>query len=97
MGNLANIPEWFGTARIGAIVAAPGYVAKLFLDRFRDVRNRSHNNRAKLVTLYSLQSAGDGASAVQSDKRNELYRMISKRLPSSENEIIGYIDQALRD
>lgn len=90
METFAQIPDWFSTAVLGAIIAAFGYVAKLLLEWLGEVQNRSRTRRARLAELYSLLRAGKVAYDIQCERRNELEALIAKRDPEFLSSLIGY-------
>lgn len=90
MDSGAHIPEWLGTAVLGAIIAAVGYVAKLLLEWLGGVQTRLRTRRARLVELLSLLRAGKAAYEVQCDNRNRLERSLSERDPHIAASLGGY-------
>lgn len=73
MAGVAQIPEWLDTAVIGAVIAAIGYVAKLFLEWLSEPRARARTRRARLVELFSLLRAGQAVYNVQCEHRESQY------------------------
>ncbi len=57
MGDMASIPEWFGAAVLGAVIAALGYVAKLAVDVWSEWRRAHAARLARLLQLASLLHA----------------------------------------
>jgi hypothetical protein len=90
MNSLNQLPEWLGTALLGAIIAALGYVAKLFLEYLGDLRSMKHTRRARLVELYSILLAGKAAYNVQCENRDRLLDTIIQRNPDVKAKGIGF-------
>jgi hypothetical protein len=90
MGGFSQVPEWFGTAVLGAVIAAVGYVSKLFLDWIGEIFARARNRRAKLVEALSLLRAGQAAYEVQCEHRNRLYESVLKRTSGNAESSSGY-------
>ncbi|MFZ5910703.1 MAG: hypothetical protein ACOYYU_11880 [Chloroflexota bacterium] len=81
MENLINLPEWLGTAVVGAVVAAIGYVAKLIVEWLAQVNEKRRARRARLAALYSLLRAGRVAVVIQAKHRDRLQALIEARDP----------------
>lgn len=81
--ELTNLPDWFGAAVIGALLAALGYVGKQIAEGLLELRKRRNLRRARLVELLALIRAGDTAFRVQSEKCRELRARILERDPAS--------------
>jgi hypothetical protein len=92
MENVAQIPAWLGTAVLGAVIAAVGYVAKLILESVGEVRTRVRTRRARLAELLSLLRAGKAAFLVQCENRDRLAELIEQRNPELAKSAIGYED-----
>ena len=90
MDSVAHIPEWLGTAVLGAIIAALGYLAKLLLEWLGEVKIRLRTRRARLVEVFSLLRAGRVAFKIQSEHRNRLKESIAKRAPELDASLTGY-------
>jgi uncharacterized membrane protein len=79
--ELTQIPAWLGTAVIGAIIAALGYVGKQFLDWWAAVREKENVRRARLVELQSLLRATWVSFTVQNNHAQRLAAMIMENHP----------------
>jgi hypothetical protein len=90
MNTLGQIPAWLGTALLGAIIAALGYVAKLLLEAIEDLRAVKRTRRARLVELLSLLRAGQAAYYAQSEVRDRLASAILRRNPDLAKSSQGY-------
>lgn len=88
--TINNMPEWFGSVVLGAVIAALGYVAKLLLEWLGDVKTILRTRRARLVELISLLRAGKAAYEIQCDHRNRLADSIAKRDPGLAASLSGY-------
>lgn len=85
-----DIPEWLGTAVVGAVIAAGAYVAKLCLEAWGSVLVRRRERRARLVELHSLLRASHAACKVQCENRDRLKQLIAAREPALANSLRGY-------
>jgi hypothetical protein len=81
MENIVHLPEWLGTAVIGAVIAALGFVAKLVIQWILDLRNNNSTRRARLVELLSILDASHSAFKVQNRNRNNLSDSLPERFP----------------
>lgn len=90
MESITQIPDWFGTAVLGAVIAAAGYVAKLILEWIGEVQTRIRNRRAQLSALHSLLMAGKAAFNVQCENRDRLAESLFKRDPNLDKSALGY-------
>lgn len=73
---LAEVPEWAGTAILGAAIAVLGYVGKGFVEWIGRLRAEERSRRARLAGLLALIRAGDAAWNVQCDNRDRLAERI---------------------
>ena len=81
MDGISQLPAWLGTAMLGAIIAAIGYVSKLFLDWFGAVQMAARSRQAKLVQLFAHLRATKTAYVVQCEHRSRLDKLITQRNP----------------
>ncbi len=81
MENLMLLPEWLGTAVIGAVVAALGYVGKLIIESAIAIRAARNARRARLVELQSLLRASWVSFSVQNDHAKRLLLMVRENHP----------------
>jgi hypothetical protein len=79
MDTVQQIPEWFGTAALGAVVAAFGYVSKLILSWWSETISNYRKNKARLVELHSMLRATKVAFDYQKEIRGRLHAALSKR------------------
>jgi len=79
--SFLETPEWFGSAVIGAVIAAIGYVAKLIIELFQSYLDKSRLQRSKLIELQSLLNASRVAFIIQRQHAENLKDMISKNHP----------------
>jgi hypothetical protein len=77
--ELANLPQWIGTAVLGAILALLGWVGKQLAEWRATLRAEERNRRARLAELLALIRAGDAAFKVQSENRDRLAKLIRSR------------------
>lgn len=96
MSDLAVVPEWVGTAVLGAVVAGVAYVGRQIVDLYLGRRAASRLRRSKLIRLLSLIRAGDTAFLVQVKSRNHLSRLVSSQAPRAGGEVVGF-DQLFRN
>jgi hypothetical protein len=90
MVGVEKIPEWMGTAVLGAVIAAAGYVAKLLLEWLGEIRKRGRTRRSQLVELHSLLRAGKAAFNVQCENRDRLEELIFQKDSELAKSISGY-------
>jgi hypothetical protein len=76
-----ELPEWVGTAVLGAVLAVLGYVGKGLAEWLGTLRAAEKARRARLAELLALIRAGDAAFKVQWDIRNKLAASIQARDP----------------
>jgi hypothetical protein len=88
--ELTQIPEWLGTAVIGAIIAALGYVGKQVLDGLAAVREKKRERRARLVELQSLLRATRVSFTIQNTHAQRLTAMILENHPNVTQPEGGY-------
>lgn len=65
MDTIMQTPEWLGTAVIGAIIAALGYVAKVMIEAIQSYIEKKRILKARLVELQSLLRASQTAFIIQ--------------------------------
>jgi len=90
MSQLASVPEWLGTAVIGAIIAALGYVAKLAADLVRQWRKNKAIEAARLLQMASLLQASREVFISQRKLIGRLQEALDARLPTRPAPGIGY-------
>lgn len=73
--------EWAGTAVLGALLAAFGYVAKLIIEFVTAVRRKRRERQAALVRLGSLLQASAVAFKVQKELARRLLAKIAESRP----------------
>lgn len=76
---MVDLPEWLSTAVVGAIIAALGYVAKLFIELWRSHRELHDIRRARLVELQSLLRATKVSFEIQVGHAERLLEMINTK------------------
>lgn len=86
MNELVGLPEWLGTAAIGAIIAALGYLAKTAIELITAARREQRERRAALVRLGSLLRATGVAFEIQNDLAQRLLAAIEKNHPDVSTE-----------
>jgi len=79
MDAVQQIPGWLGGAVIGAVIAAIGYVLKLFLSWWSDTVSDYRANKARLVALHSMLCATKVAFDYQAEIRDRLHEILEKR------------------
>ncbi len=79
---LTELPQWIGTAVLGAVLALLGYVGKQFAEWFGRLRAAENARRARLAELLALIRAGDTAWKVQCENRDKLSALIEARDPA---------------
>jgi hypothetical protein len=88
---MENLPGWFGTALVGAVIAAIGYVSKLAIEGLFKWSATRRARRAKLVALQSLLLASKRAFEIQ----NELVQRLCMEICAANEEIGGTYDRVL--
>ncbi|AMY08624.1 hypothetical protein LuPra_01828 [Luteitalea pratensis] len=81
MPDINTLPEWFGAAVIGGVIAALGYLAKLGVEAWEAWRHRRAERLRQLLELASLLHASYEAFHVQAQLVERLERMLSKTHP----------------
>jgi hypothetical protein len=74
-----QMPTWFDSAFLGAVLAALGYVAKLFIDSWTRYRDRERERRSQLVQLRSLLNVTRISFAIQHDHVTRLLALLKRR------------------
>ena len=90
MPDVNTLPEWFGAAVIGGIIAALGYVAKLCVEGWTEWRHRRAARLRQLLELASLLHASYEAFHVQRDLVSRLETMLGSRHPGVEPDRSGF-------
>ncbi len=78
MQDFANIPDWLGSAAIGAIIAALGYVIKLFIDWIQARNEQKVARHARLTKLNSLLDAARATFNIQNEHAQRLLEMLEE-------------------
>ena len=81
MPDVNTLPEWFGAAVIGGVLAAVGYVAKLCVEAWTEWRRRREARLRQLLELASLLHASYEAFHVQGELVSRLEEMLSESHP----------------
>jgi hypothetical protein len=89
MKELVDLPEWLGTAAIGAVIAALGYLAKTVIEIVTTARSEHRKRRAALVRLGSLLRASGVAFEIQNELAQRLLEAIQTAHPDV-NPVGGY-------
>jgi hypothetical protein len=82
MVQAQQMPAWLGTAVLGAILAALGYVAKLLIESWTRYRDRQRERRSQLVELHSLLNVTRASFAIQNEHVNRLLALLRVRKSS---------------
>ena len=90
MPDVNTLPEWFGAAVIGGVIAALGYVAKLGVEGWTDWRRRRQERLRQLLELASLLHASYEAFHVQAGLVSRLEEMLSKSHPETIPDRSGF-------
>src|SRR6476620_802947 len=90
VSTFQSMPAWLGTAAIGAIIAAVGYVGRLFVETWREYRQTKNLRFAALVTLHSLLKVSRVSFEIQNGNAVRLVGQITNRRPQLARE--GYED-----
>src|SRR5262249_4556209 len=75
-----SVPEWLGAGVLGAVIAALGYVFKLFIDVFKQWRSEAAARRAQLLELRARLQASRALFATQRSQCALLAGRIRERL-----------------
>lgn len=79
MGDLEQVPAWFGAAVIGAVLAALGFVGRLISTTLIDARNARADRNARLAKLDGLLSASFAVFASQNLQVQRLSSLLAER------------------
>ena len=90
MNPLLQIPDWLGTALVGAVLAALGYVFKLFIELYQSFQERQRTKRARLIELQSLLRATNVAFTIQKKHAINLTHWIKTNRPEVLQKLTGY-------
>jgi hypothetical protein len=90
MPDVNTLPEWFGAAVIGGIIAALGYVAKLCVEGWTEWRQRRAARLRQLLELASLLHASYEAFHVQAELVSRLETMLGERHPGVAPDTSGF-------
>ena len=90
MSSLLQIQDWLGTALAGAVLAALGYVLKLFIELYQSYKERQRTKRAKLIELQSLLRATKFAFLIQNKHAATLTNWIETNLQNVPQKTMGY-------
>jgi len=85
MESILSLPEWFGAAILGAVIAALGYVGKIVYEWIDEIQDRKAQRRARLAGLISMLRAEHATYRVQSYNRDRLKELILQRDPKLED------------
>jgi hypothetical protein len=78
MNGLQGVPEWFGGAVVGAVLAALGYIAKLAIEQWRLIHAARASRLASLAELSSLLRAGWVSFAIQNEHAQQLVQALDR-------------------
>lgn len=90
MEQLTNMPEWLGTAILGAIFAALGYFAKTLIDWQRAKRKEHAEILSQLLKLQSLLNASHNLFFIQRNLAVKLTDMLATNHKDKYQEKDGY-------
>ena len=96
MNTLLQIPDWLGTALVGATLAALGYVGKLFVELFQAFKERERTKRSKLIELQSLLRATKTAFVIQNSHARKLTNSIETNYSGIAEKYTGYEEKISR-
>jgi len=74
--------DWFGTAVLGAIIAALGYVLKLMIEFYQSFLEKRRLHRSQLVELRSLLRASKVAFRIQNNHARNLTKLVHSTVPN---------------
>jgi len=90
MEGLESIPGWFGTAVIGALIAAFSFAAKTLYEWWSDLRHARAVRLASLLELSSLLRASWTIFAVQNTHARRLLRLLQQNHPGQVSPESGF-------
>jgi hypothetical protein len=90
MQGFEQIPEWIGTAVLGAVVAVIGYVLKGIAEWIGDLLAKTRAQRARLVELMSLLKALKASQSAQIEICNRLQQVIFERDSELSKSELGF-------
>lgn len=79
METLQSLPDWFGTALIGAIFAALGYFAKLFIDGWKEKHRQADEQKTNLQKISSLLQESKSLFRSQNELAKRLLHKIKEK------------------
>lgn len=96
MNSFLQIPEWLATAMVGAVLAALGYVAKLFIELLQSKMDNRRLKRSRLIELQSLLKAAKVAFRIQNKHASKLTGRVETRYPEISQKYTGYAEKISR-
>lgn len=90
---LYQIPEWIGTAVIGAVLAALAFIGKSLVEMYKAYKDTQRLRRSKLIELQSLLKATHVAFRIQNDHARTLTGRIVSNYSEISGKFIGYEDK----
>lgn len=90
MEGLESIPEWFGTAVIGALIAALSFATKTLYEWWSDLRHARAVRLASLLELSSLLRASWIIFAVQNRHARRLLQLLQRNHPGQVSPEPGF-------
>lgn len=88
--EIASLPDWLGTALIGAIIATITYVTKLIIGWNDERLEKQQKRRARLLELLSRLMAGRAIFLAQLSQVKLLVKSLKTRLPDEVEKYEGY-------
>lgn len=87
---MESIPEWLGTALLGAVLAALGFVGKQLFELWSDLRRAHAVRLANLINLSVLVTASRTLFLVQNNWAVALLGMLQARHPDEVAQAEGF-------
>ena len=88
--TLTTIPEWIGTALLGAVIAALGFVGKQLYELWSGLRKAQAARLASLTNLSVLLAASRTLFLVQNRWARSLLEMLGKKYPDAVDAADGF-------
>jgi len=87
---LENLPEWIGTALLGAVIAAIGFVGKLLYELWSDLRQAQAKRLAMIIDLSALFTASHVLFLVQNGWARRLMQLLRRNHPGDIDDGEGF-------
>lgn len=87
---LETLPEWIGTALLGAVIAAVGFVGKLLYELWSDLRRAQATRLARIIDLSVLLTVSRVLFLVQNRWAEDLLQVLHRNHPDAIGDADGF-------